>query len=48
VWISVELGTRSGFAHYQLARALEPFLAEHWDDAVAEIETAAGRARREL
>jgi DNA-binding CsgD family transcriptional regulator len=40
--ISEELGTRWGFAHYQLARALERFLAGYWDDAVAELETDAG------
>jgi DNA-binding CsgD family transcriptional regulator len=42
--ISEELGTRWGFSHYQLARALERFLAGHWDEAVAELETDAGLA----
>ena len=42
--ISEELGTRWGFAHYQMARAMERFLAGNWDDAVAEIETDAGPA----
>jgi len=40
--ISEELGTRWSFAHHQLARALERFLAGHWDDAVAELETDTG------
>ena len=31
-------------SYYYAVRALERFLAGHWDDAVAEIETAAGLA----
>ena len=42
--ISEELGTRWGFAHYQMARAMERFRAGNWDDAVAEIETDTGLA----
>ena len=42
--ISEEPGIPWGFTHYQLARALERFLAGHWDDAVAEIETDTGLA----
>ena len=42
--ISEQLGIPWGFAHYQLARALERFLAGQWDDAVAEIETDTGLA----
>jgi DNA-binding CsgD family transcriptional regulator len=42
--ISEELGTSWGLAHYQFVRALERFLAGHWDDAVAEIETDTGLA----
>ena len=37
--ISEQLGIPWGFAHYQLGRASERFLAGHWDDAVAELET---------
>ena len=40
--ISEELGTRWALAHYYAGRALERFLAGHWDDAVAEIETDTG------
>jgi DNA-binding CsgD family transcriptional regulator len=42
--ISEELGTRWALAHYHAGRALERFLAGHWDDAVAEIETDTGLA----
>ena len=42
--ISEELGTRWGFAHYQMARAMERFRAGNWDDAVVEIETDTGPA----
>jgi len=42
--ISEELGIPGGFRPYPWIRALERFLAGHWDDAVAEIETAAGPA----
>jgi DNA-binding CsgD family transcriptional regulator/tetratricopeptide (TPR) repeat protein len=42
--ICEELGVPWGFALYQLARALERFLAGYWDDAVAEIEPDAGLA----
>jgi DNA-binding CsgD family transcriptional regulator len=42
--ISEELGIPWGFVLYQLARALERFLAGHWDDALAEIETDTGLA----
>jgi DNA-binding CsgD family transcriptional regulator len=42
--ISEELGTRWAIAHYHAGRALERFLAGHWDDAVAEIETDTGLA----
>jgi DNA-binding CsgD family transcriptional regulator len=41
--ISEELGPW-GLALYQLARAMERFVAGHWDDALAEIESAAGLA----
>jgi DNA-binding CsgD family transcriptional regulator len=37
--ISEQLGIAWGFAHYQLGRASERFLAGRWDDAVAELET---------
>jgi ATP/maltotriose-dependent transcriptional regulator MalT len=40
--ISEELGIPWVSAHYQRVRALERFLAGHWDDAVAELETDAG------
>jgi DNA-binding CsgD family transcriptional regulator len=40
--ISEELGIAWGFTHCQRVRALERFLAGHWDDAVAEIETDTG------
>jgi len=40
--ISEELGTRWHLAHYHAVRALERFIAGHWDDAVAEIETDTG------
>jgi DNA-binding CsgD family transcriptional regulator len=42
--ISEELGTRWAFANYQRVRALERFLAGHWDDAVAELEIDTGLA----
>ena len=42
--IGEELGTRWGFAHYQVARAMERFRTGNWDDAVAEIETDTGSA----
>jgi DNA-binding CsgD family transcriptional regulator len=42
--ISEELGARWALAHYHAGRALERFLAGHWDDAVAEIETDTGLA----
>ena len=42
--ISEELGIRWALAHYHAVRALERFLAGHWDDAVAEIETDTGLA----
>jgi DNA-binding CsgD family transcriptional regulator len=42
--ISEELGTRWALAHYYAGRALERFLAGHWDDAVAEIEMDTGPA----
>ena len=42
--ISEELGIPWGVALYQLAHALERFLAGHWDDAVAEIDTDTGLA----
>jgi DNA-binding CsgD family transcriptional regulator len=42
--ISEELGIPWGLALYQLARALERFLAGHWDDALAELETDTGLA----
>src|SRR5438309_1913619 len=42
--ISEELGTRWGFAHYQMARAMERFRAGNWDDAVVEIEADTGPA----
>jgi DNA-binding CsgD family transcriptional regulator len=37
--ISEELGTLWGLPDYQRIRAWERFLAGHWDDALAEIET---------
>ena len=43
--ISEELGTPWALAHYHAVRAQERFLAGHWDDAVAEIETDTGLAR---
>ncbi len=42
--ISEELGIPWSLVLYQLARAMERFLAGHWDDALAEIEAAAGLA----
>jgi tetratricopeptide repeat protein len=42
--ISEELGIRWPLAHYHAVRALERFLAGHWDDAIAEIETDTGLA----
>jgi DNA-binding CsgD family transcriptional regulator len=42
--ISEELGIPWGLALYQLLRAMERFFAGHWDDALAEIEAAAGLA----
>jgi DNA-binding CsgD family transcriptional regulator len=42
--ISEDLGTPWALVHYQLVRALERFLAGHWDDAVAELETDPGQA----
>jgi DNA-binding CsgD family transcriptional regulator len=42
--ISEELGMPWYLALYQLAGAMERFIAGQWDDALAEIETAAGLA----
>jgi DNA-binding CsgD family transcriptional regulator/tetratricopeptide (TPR) repeat protein len=42
--ISEELGTGWPLAQYHGIRALERFLAGHWDDAIAEIETDTGLA----
>jgi DNA-binding CsgD family transcriptional regulator len=42
--ISEELGTRWALANYHAVRALERFVAGHWDEAVAEIETDTGLA----
>jgi len=42
VRISEELGIGWGLAVYYVVRALERFIAGHWDDAVAEIETGTG------
>jgi len=42
--ISEELGTRWALANYHAVRAHERFLAGHWDEAVAEIETDTGLA----
>jgi DNA-binding CsgD family transcriptional regulator len=42
--ISEELGIPWALAHYQAVRAQQRFLAGHWDDAVAEIETDTGLA----
>jgi MalT-like TPR region len=43
--ISEELGIGWPVPVYHAVRALERFLAGHWDDAVAEIETGAGLVR---
>jgi len=43
--ISEELGIGWAFPVYYAIRALERYLAGHWDDAVAEIETGAGLVR---
>jgi len=43
--ISEELGTGWAFPVYHAVRAMERFLAGHWDDAVAEIETGAELVR---
>jgi DNA-binding CsgD family transcriptional regulator len=43
--ISEELGSGWAFPVYYAVRALERFLAGHWDDAIAEIETGAGLVR---
>jgi len=40
--ISEELGIGWGLVVYHVVRALERFIAGHWDDAVAEIETGTG------
>jgi DNA-binding CsgD family transcriptional regulator len=40
--ISEELGIGWGLVVYYVVRALERFIAGHWDDAVAEIETGTG------
>jgi DNA-binding CsgD family transcriptional regulator len=40
--ISEEVGIPLPLAHHHAARALERFIAGHWDDAIAEIEAAAG------
>jgi DNA-binding CsgD family transcriptional regulator len=40
--ISEEVGIPWPVAHDQAVRALERFIAGHWDDAVAEIDAAAG------
>jgi DNA-binding CsgD family transcriptional regulator len=42
--ISEELGIRWAPGPYLAVRALELFIAGHWDDAIAEIETATGLA----
>ena len=42
--ISEELGIRWSLPNYHLVRAFERFIAGHWDDAIAEIETDIGLA----
>jgi DNA-binding CsgD family transcriptional regulator len=42
--ISEELGIRWALGPYHAVRALDLFIAGHWDDAIAEIEAAAGLA----
>jgi DNA-binding CsgD family transcriptional regulator len=42
--ISEELGIPWALGNYQAVRALETFISGRWDDALAEIEAAAGQA----
>jgi len=40
--VGEEVGIPWPVAHDQAVRALERFIAGHWDDAIAEIDAAAG------